>query len=78
MPKGKWSDTLAASLEEKLEANWHPEQITNFSAQMSCLWSPSKPSISGFTQGGWLEVCYTFSGTKVNVKSPQKLAVNSS
>jgi len=25
---GKWSDTLAASLEEKLDATWSPEQIT--------------------------------------------------
>jgi len=28
VPISKWSDTLAASLEEKLEATWSPEQIT--------------------------------------------------
>ncbi|MBT2281944.1 IS30 family transposase [Paenibacillus polymyxa] len=28
VPSGKWSDTLAISLEEKLVATWSPEQIT--------------------------------------------------
>lgn len=76
VPTGKWSDTQAASLEEKLQATWSPEQITERFRIDGLPVVSFKTMTAGSTMDGSFEGNYKFSVIKGSVRNPQRRVVN--